>query len=52
MTKKHHDKKYKLIKFNFDDKIYLNLHQGYKFGNNNSYHKLKVQYTGSYKVLK
>ena len=52
MIKKHHNKEYKSIQFNVDDKIYLNLHQEYKFGKNDSYHKLEIQYTGSYKVLK
>ena len=52
MTKKHHDKKHKLIKFNVDDKVYLNLHQRYKLGKNNSYHKLEIQHIDLYKVLK
>ena len=51
MVKKHHNKEHKLIKFNVDDKVYLNLHQGYKLGKNDSHHKLGVQCTGSYRVL-
>ena len=42
MAKNHHDKKHKLIKFNIDNKIYLNLHQRYKFNKNDSHHKLEV----------
>ena len=42
MTKKYHDKKHKLIKFNVNDKIYLNLHQGFKLNKNNNYCKLEV----------
>ena len=52
MIKKHYNKKYKLIKFNINDKIYLNLHQKYKLNKNDSYYKLEVQCTGFYKVLK
>ena len=52
MTKKCHDKEYKSIRFNINDKIYLNLYQEYKLGKNDSHCKLEVQYTGSHKVLK
>ena len=52
MAKKHYDKKHKSIRFNVDDKVYLNLHQGYKLGKNDSYCKLEVQCTGPHKVLK
>ena len=52
MAKKYHDKKHKSIKFNVGDKVYLNLHQGYKFGKNDSHCKLEVQHTGFHRVLK
>ena len=52
MTKKHHDKEYKSIRFNVNNKIYLNLHQGYKLNKNDSHCKLEVQCTGPYKMLK
>ena len=52
MVKKHHNKEQKPIKFNVDNKIYLNLYQGYKLNKNDSYYKLEVQCTGFYKVLK
>ena len=42
MTKKCYDKKHKSIKFNVDDKVYLNLHQEYKLDKNDSHHKLGV----------
>ena len=42
MVKKHHDKEHKPIRFNVNNKVYLNLHQRYKFGKNDSHHKLKV----------
>ena len=52
MIKKHHDKEHKSIKFNVNDKVYLNLHQRYKFDKNDSHHKLEVQHTDPHKVLK
>ena len=52
MAKKHHDKEHKSIRFNVDDKVYLNLHQGYKLDKNDSHHKLEVQCTGPHRVLK
>ena len=52
IIKKHHDIKYKSIKFKINNKVYLNLHQEYKLDKNDSHHKLEVQCTGSYKVLK
>ena len=51
MAKKYHDKKHKPIRFNVDDKVYFNLHQGYKLGKNDSHCKLRIQYTGPHKVL-
>ena len=52
MIKKYHDKEHKSIRFNINDKIYLNLHQGYKLDKNDSHCKLEVQCTGSHKMLK
>ena len=42
MIKKHHNKKHKSIRFNINDKVYLNLYQEYKLGKNDSYHKLEI----------
>ena len=52
MAKKCYNMKHKSIRFKIDDKVYLNLHQGYKLDKNDSHHKLEVQHTGLYKVLK
>ena len=52
MVKKCYDKEHKSIKFNVGDKIYLNLHQGYKLNKNNSHCKLEVQHTDPHRVLK
>ena len=52
IAKKCHNKEHKSIRFNVDDKVYLNLHQGYKLDKNDNHHKLEVQHTGPHRVLK
>ena len=42
MAKKHYDKEHKPIRFNVDNKVYLNLHQGYKLDKNDNHCKLEV----------